>query len=100
MARSTGSVTASSDVVWPVPSTNLLAFNTLVARRRPTFICDSSKGESMPGRLMAARQRTASGPNLSRISLGTTTLPLDLDIFLRSGSTTKPEIVAWVHGRV
>lgn len=49
---------------------------------------------------MAARQRTASAPNLSRISLGTTTLPLDLDIFLRSGSTTKPEIRACDHGTV
>src|SRR3712207_5587399 len=29
-----------------------------------------------------------------------TTLPLDFDIFLRSGSTTKPEMVACVHGDV
>src|ERR687884_1998286 len=32
--------------------------------------------------------------------MGVTTLPFDLDIFLRSGSTTKPEIVACVHGTV
>src|ERR687884_1724396 len=32
--------------------------------------------------------------------MGVTTLPLDFDIFLRSGSTTKPEIVACVHGTV
>ena len=31
--------------------------------------------------------------------MGTTTLPLDLDIFFRSGSTTKPEMVAVRHGR-
>ena len=33
-----------------------------MASRRPTFICFSSKGESMPGRAMDARQRTASEP--------------------------------------
>ena len=47
---------------------------------------------------MAARQRTASAPYLSRTSVGTTTLPLDFDIFLRSGSTMKPEITACDHG--
>ncbi len=52
----------------------------------------------MPGRPMAARQRTASAPYLSRMSLGTTTLPLDFDIFLRSGSTMKPEIIACDQG--
>ena len=69
-----------------------------MARRRPTFICVSSNGESIPGRAMAARQRTASEPYLSRMSVGTTTLPLDLLIFFRSGSTTKPEMVARLHG--
>ena len=34
------------------------------------------------------------------MSVGTTTLPLDLLIFLRSGSMTKPETRAWVHGTV
>ena len=52
----------------------------------------------MPGRAIAARHRTASEPYLSRMSVGTTTLPLDLLIFLRSGSTTKPEMVARFHG--
>src|SRR5215212_10860920 len=32
--------------------------------------------------------------------MGVVALPLDLDIFLRSGSTTKPEIVACVQGTV
>src|SRR3954454_14475480 len=32
--------------------------------------------------------------------MGVVALPLDFDIFLRSGSTTKPEIVACVHGTV
>src|SRR4051794_15341275 len=31
--------------------------------------------------------------------MGVTTLPFDLDIFLRSGSRTHPEIAASVHGR-
>ncbi|MNW60443.1 hypothetical protein D3C74_384320 [compost metagenome] len=30
--------------------------------------------------------------------MGVTTLPLDLDIFLRSGSRIQPEIAALVHG--
>ncbi len=30
--------------------------------------------------------------------MGTTTLPFDFDIFLRSGSRMKPEIIAWCHG--
>jgi hypothetical protein len=30
---------------------------------------------------MAARQRTASAPYFSRMSVGTTTLPFDYDIF-------------------
>ncbi len=32
------------------------------------------------------------------MSAGVTTLPFDFDIFLRSGSTMKPEIAASVHG--
>src|SRR5215218_6009081 len=32
--------------------------------------------------------------------MGVVALPLDFDIFLRSGSTTKPEIVACDHGTV
>jgi hypothetical protein len=71
---------------------------TFIASRRPTFIWVSSNGESRPGRAIAARQRTASAPNLSRICEGTTALPLDLLIFLRSGSTMKPEISACDHG--
>jgi hypothetical protein len=78
----------------------LLALSTFIASRRPTFICASSNGESTPGRPIAARQRTASAPNLSTISVGTTTLPLDLLIFLRSGSTTNPEMAACDHGTV
>ena len=79
-------------------STNLLAFSTFIASRRPTFICASSNGESAPGPAPAARQRTASAPNLSRTSSGTTALPLDLLCFLRSGSSTQPEIIACDHG--
>ena len=95
---------SSSDASAPRPycsadaRTNLLALSTFIDSRRPTFIWASSKGESAPGRAPAARQRTASAPYLSRISSGTTTLPLDLLIFLRSGSTTKPERAAWLHG--
>ena len=69
-----------------------------MASRRPTFIWLSSNGESMPGRAIAARQRTASVPNLARISVGTMALSLDLLIFLRSGSTTKPLIIERFQG--
>ena len=45
---------------------------------------------------------TSSAPRRSRaaarMSAGVTTLPFDFDIFLRSGSTMKPEIAASVHG--
>src|SRR6266545_4885747 len=101
MARSSASVTACGSVAdAPMPSTNFDAFRTLIASRRPTFICDASNGESRPGRAIAARQRTASEPNFSRISDGTIALPLDFDIFLRSGSTTKPEIIERAQGSV
>ena len=81
-----------------MPSTNLLAFSTFIASRRPTFISRSSNGESRPGRALAARQRTASEPYRSRTSVGTTTLPLDLLIFLRSGSITNPLIMDRAQG--
>ena len=99
-AQSIGSLTAkwSSEVAPTLPSTNFEALSTFIASRRPTFIWDSSNGESRPGRPRAARQRTASAPYFSRISVGTTTLPLDFDIFLRSGSTMKPEIIAVRQG--
>ncbi len=99
MARSTASMTAAGSVsTAPSESANFDALSTFIASRRPTFICVSSNGESTPGRAIAARQRTASAPYLCRISSGTTTLPLDLLIFLRSGSTTKPEMAALAHG--
>ena len=88
----------SGSVASTLPRTNFEALSTFIASRRPTFICDSSKGESSPGRAIAARQRTASAPYLSSTSEGTTTLPLDFDIFFRSGSTMKPEIIACRQG--
>ena len=43
----------------------------------------------------SARRRE---PYSSSSPIGVTTLPLDFDIFLRSGSSTQPEIAACVHG--
>ncbi len=40
----------------------------------------------------------ASAPNWRIGSIGVTTLPLLFDIFLRSGSSTQPEMAASVHG--
>ena len=47
----------------------------------------------MPPSTARRRSRAA-----ARMSAGVTTLPFDFDIFLRSGSTMKPEIAASVHG--
>ena len=104
-SRPSRATSIGSETAWPTglsaptePSTNLEALSTFIASLRPTFICDSSNGESRPGRDIAARHRTASAPYFSSTSEGTTALPLDFDIFLRSGSRMKPEISAWVHG--
>ena len=82
-------------------STNFAAFSTLIARRRPILICVGfcgSNAASVPSREDADQYRTASDPCCCRMSAGVTTLPFDFDIFLRSGSTMKPEIAASVHG--
>ena len=99
-AQSIGSETSNafSEVAWTPPRTNFEALSTFIARRRPTFIWLSSNGESMPGRAMAARQRTASVPYLASTSSGTVALPLDFPIFLRSGSRIQPESMACDHG--
>ena len=70
-----------------------------MASRRPIFICPSSKAVSVPGRPLAAQYRTASAPCWSSRPIGVTTLPLDFDIFLRSGSRIQPLIPACCHGR-
>ena len=46
-------------------------------------------------RRASGRRRRRTGPGCRS---GTNALPLDFDIFLRSGSTMKPEIIACVHG--
>ncbi len=71
-----------------------------MARRRPIFICPTSKAVSVPGRPDAAQYRTASEPCCSSRSSGVTTFPLDFDIFLRSGSRIQPEMAAFVQGSV
>ena len=62
MARSIGAVTAPGPGTTTEPSspairprTNREAFSTLMASRRPTFICPSSKAVSVPGRPPAAQ---------------------------------------------
>ncbi len=78
--------------------TNFDALSTFIASRRPTFIWLTSKMVSVPGRAQAAQYRTPSDPCSSSSPSGVTTLPFDFDIFLRSGSTTKPESAALLHG--
>ena len=62
------------------------------------MIWPSSAAVSTPGRALAAQYRTASDPYRSRRSAGVTTLPVDFDIFFRSGSSTQPEISASRQG--
>ena len=81
-------------------STNLEALRIFIASRRPSLSGFSSNAESRPGRREAARHRTASVPYCSRSAIGVIALPFDLLIFLRSGSSTKPEIIACDHGTV
>ena len=92
-----GSVEASSPAT---DMTNLLALRTLMDSRRPIFIWPSSMAVSVPRRPLAAQYRTASELYFSSSATGVTTLPLDLDIFLRSGSRIQPEIPVVFQGRV
>ncbi len=62
MARSSGSVTSaerlrvsSASPTSPNDSANRLALSTLMASRRPTFICAVSSAASMPSRADAAQ---------------------------------------------
>jgi hypothetical protein len=100
MARSRASVTSAPAPGSGNPRTNRLALSSLVASRRPTFICPGSKAVSVPGRPPAAQYRTASEPNWSSRPIGVTTLPLDLLIFLRSGSRIQPDRATCRHGSV
>jgi hypothetical protein len=54
----------------------------------------------VPRRADAAQYRTASEPCSSSRPIGVTTLPLDFDIFLRSGSRIQPEMAESFHGSV
>ncbi len=104
MDRSRETVTAagSSAISLPAPppndSANFEALRTLIARRRPIFIWPTSNAASVPRRAEAAQYRTASEPCSSSRPIGVTTLPLDLDIFLRSGSRIQPLMVAFFQG--
>jgi hypothetical protein len=57
-----------------------------------------SKAVSTPGRRSppSSARRPSRAPRAA--PSGVTTLPFDFDIFLRSGSSTQPEIAALVHG--
>ena len=99
MARSSGSDTGRRNAsAAPSPRANRDAFSSFVASRRPTLICAGSKARSVPGRPFAAQYRTASEPFCVSRPIGVTTLPLDLDIFLRSGSRIHPDSTVVCHG--
>ncbi len=96
MPRSSGSLTAPSRCS-PL-RTNFETLRTFIASLRPIFIWPTSNAVSTPGPPRAAQYRTPSDPYSCRSDSGVTTLPLDFDIFLRSGSSTNPEMEALVHG--
>ena len=75
-----------------------LVYRLLAPLVQPIRIWFASNGVSPPGFAHAAQYRMASDPCSSRRASGVTTLPFDFDIFLRSGSVTKPEIAACAHG--
>ena len=77
---------------------NFATFRTFIASLRPIFIWPTSNAVSTPGPPRAAQYRTPSDPYSWSRPSGVTTLPLDFDIFLRSGSSTHPEMAALVHG--
>ena len=83
----------------PMVRANFEALRILMARRRPIFIWPTSNAASVPSRAEAAQYRTASEPCSSSRPIGVTTLPLDFDIFLRSGSRIQPLMAACFHGR-
>ena len=100
-AQSIGSETskALSEVAWTPPRTNLEALRTFIASRRPTFIwrlverrVHAGPGHRRPP-AHARPRRTCPGSRRGRSAL-----PLDLPIFLRSGSRMQPEIIACDHG--
>ena len=69
-----------------------------MASRRPTLSCPGSNTVSTPYRPLAAQYRTASEPYCASSSVGTTTFPLDFDIFFLSGSRIHPEMAASDQG--
>jgi hypothetical protein len=76
------------------------AFHTFITSRRPTAKTFSSKAVSVPRRAESDQYRTASAPYWSRRCIGVTTFPLLFDIFLRSGSSTQPEMATLRQGIV
>ena len=77
----------------PSTSTNFDAFSTFIASRRPTFICDSSNGESAPGR----PSRPASARRRSRTCRGSPPArrrcPWTSTSSCGRGRATQPEIM-------
>jgi hypothetical protein len=70
---------------------NLVAFHSLLQKFRDPAAQSSLIASSLPGVAPLARvKRVASVPKRSIQSIGSTTLPLDLDIFLPNWSRTRP----------
>src|SRR3989338_9726870 len=78
---------------------NLDAFHNLVANFWPVSKSFSWKGRSSPSFDPAAQNRRASAEYFPIMIWGSTTFPLDLDIFLPCGSSAQPEIMVSFHGR-
>ena len=94
MPRSSGCGTAQRGSGFARARTSTRSAASWPAAGPPSSV-PRSKAVSAPGRPLAAQYRTPSDPCSSSSAIGVTTLPFDFDIFLRSGSSTKPEIAAF-----
>ena len=78
-------------MVAPLSNANLVAFQSLLQKFREPAAHSSLMEVSLPGlEPRASVNRTASAPNRSIQSSGSTVLPRDLDIFLPYWSRTRP----------
>ena len=78
--------------------TNLDAFQSLVRKRWPATSSFSWNGRSSPSFDDAAQNRRQSAENLFMVFIGSTTFPLDLDIFFPCSSSAWPDIMTSFHG--
>src|SRR5580692_806691 len=86
-----GPLLPAAATVAPFIRANRVAFQSLLQKLREPAAHSSLTAVSLPGLApRASVKRTASAPNRSIHSSGSTVLPRDLDIFLPNWSRTRP----------